>query len=248
MLLAGKRVVVTGASRGIGAAIAVAAAREGAIVALNFRVSRDAAEGVVQAIARGGGRAELLPFDVRDSAAARDAIAGFAAREGRLDALVNNAGVASPGALVVQTDDALRAVVETNLCGALYCARAALEPMLAQRAGVIVNVGSTSSVRPWRGQAVYAATKGALESLTRALAVEYGPKNIRVHCLRPGPIDTDMLKPARELGEREILSRVPLRRLGRSEEVAEAAVFLLSDRASFMTGAVHTVDGGFLEG
>ena len=248
MLLDGKRVIVTGASRGIGAAIAVAAAREGAIVGVNYRASREAAEAVADAAVRAGGRAELLPFDVRDPVAVRDAIAGFVAREGGLDGLVNNAGGALPSPLIVQAEEAIREVVETNLLGAIHCVRAALEPMLAQRSGVIVNVGSTSAERPWRGQAVYAATKGALESLTRALAVEYGAKNIRVHCLRPGPIDTDMLKPARALGEGEILARVPLRRLGRPEEVAEAAVFLLSERASFTTGAVHTVDGGFLEG
>jgi 3-oxoacyl-[acyl-carrier protein] reductase len=248
MLLQGKKVVVTGAGRGIGAAIARACTREGATVGINYRASREAAEALADEVGRGGGTAHLLPFDVRDPTAVRAGLQRFLESEGRIDGLVNNAGVAVPGLLVTLPEESLREVIDINLYGALHCVRAALEPMLAQRGGVIVNVGSTSAARPWRGQAVYAATKGALESLTRALAVEYGQKGIRVHCLRPGPIETDMLEPARGLAEKDILSRVPLRRLGRSAEVAELAVFLLSDRASYMTGAIHTVDGGFLEG
>jgi len=102
--------------------------------------------------------------------------------------------------------------------------------------------------RPFRGQAVYAATKGDLESFTRALAAEYGRKGIRAHCVRPGPIETRMLEPSRALGEDELLTRTPLRRLGRPDEVAELALYLLGDKAAFMTGSVHTIDGGYLQG
>ena len=247
-MLRGKKVVVTGASRGIGAAIACACAREGATVGINCRQTSAAAETVVADIVAEGGSAYLVPFDVRDPDAVQAGLQGFVDREGSIDGLVNNAAVAAPGLLLTLTDASLRDVVDTNLLGPLYCARAVLQPMLKRRGGVILNVGSVSAERPWRGQSVYAATKGALESLTCALAVEYGPKGIRVHCLRPGPIETVMLAPALALGGEQILSRLPLRRVGQPAEVAEFAVFLLSNRASYVTGATHTVDGGFLEG
>lgn len=248
MLLEGKKVVVTGAGRGIGAAIAIACAREGATVGVNYRASEEAAQKLVADIASRGGKAHLLPFDVRDPRAVEAGLGQFLDSEGYIDGLVNNAGVAAPGLLLTLSDDLIRNVVETNLLGTLHCVRAVLKGMMAKRRGVIVNIGSVSAVRPWRGQTVYAATKGALESLTRALALEYGQKEIRVHCLRPGPIETAMLQPSLALGEEQILARLPLRRLGQPAEVAEMAVFLLSDKASYVTGGTHTVDGGFLEG
>jgi 3-oxoacyl-[acyl-carrier protein] reductase len=243
VLLEGKKILVTGAGRGIGAAIARAAAREGARVGINYHASREPAEALSAEI---GG--VLVPFDVRDPAAVTAAIGRFVAEEGGIDGLVNNAAVAAPSLLLTLPEERMRDVVETNLFGTLHCVRAALPAMMRKRSGVIVNLGSVSAERPWRGQAVYAATKGAMESLTRALAVEYGPKGVRVHCLRPGPVDTEMLGPARAMAEREILARVPLRRLGKPAEVAELAVFLLSDRASYLTGATTTIDGGFTEG
>src|SRR5262249_40931030 len=160
------------------------------------------------------------------------------------DGWVNNAGVARPALLVTAETADIRAQIDTNLLGPVLCARAVLPIMLQQRRGVIVNVTSVAAERPYRGQAVYAAAKGALAAFTRALAVEYGPKGIRACAVAPGPIETTMLDGARALGEAELLARTPQRRLGHPFEVAELCAFLLSDRAAYINGSVHHVDGG----
>jgi len=191
---------------------------------------------------------KALPFDVRDAEGIARAVALFRERAGRIDGWVNNAAVNLPDLLVAARRERIEEQLDVNLLGPILCARAVLPVMLEQKAGVIVNVGSVAAERPFRGQAVYAATKGGLESFTRALAAEYGRKGIRAHCVRPGPIETRMLEPSRTLGEDEMLTRTPLRRLGRPDEVAELALYLLSDKAAFMTGSVHTIDGGYLQG
>ena len=190
----------------------------------------------------------LLPFDVRDSAGVSRAFAAFISRGGGIDGLVNNAGINRPSLLVSACDDDIDAVVRTNVIGPMTCIRAAIPAMLRQRSGVIVNIGSVAAERPSRGQTVYAATKGALEALTRAVAVEYGRKGIRCHCLRPGPVDTDMFAVTKALAEAEVLARVPLQCFVKPEEIADFVVFLLSERASAITGATHTIDGGFAAG
>ncbi|MBI4345396.1 MAG: SDR family oxidoreductase [Elusimicrobia bacterium] len=242
MRLKDRVVVVTGAARGIGRAIASACLREGALVGVNYRSSAEAA----RELCKSSDRLFPLPFDVSDPEAVTAAVAKVLEARGAIDGWVNNAAVNLPDLLVSAETPKMRAQVETNLLGPLYCCRAVLPAMLERRRGVIVNVGSVSAARPTRGQAVYAATKGGLESLTRALAAEYGRKGVRAHCVRPGPIDTDMLEAAKALAGEEILARVPLKRLGRPEDVAELVVYLLSDEAAFSTGGVHTIDGGYL--
>lgn len=244
-LLEGKAIVVTGANSGIGLAIATACARAGAMVGLNHRA---ATKGVDDLRSRHPERCVPLPFDVRDVEGIARAVALFRERAGSIDGWVNNAAVNLPDLLVTARPARMQEQLEVNLLGPMLCARAVLPVMLEQRAGVIINVGSVAAARPFRGQAVYAATKGGLESFTRALAVEYGSKGIRAHCLRPGPIDTRMLEASRALGEPELVARTALGRLGRPDEVAELALYLLGDRAAFVTGSVHTIDGGYLGG
>ncbi len=244
--LAGKRIVVTGASRGIGRAIALACAREGAIVGINHRASEADARTLQSEIAAWHrGVSHVLSFDVSDPGAVAAGIAEFVRHAGRIDGLVNNAGINLPGLLANAEIDRIRAQLDTNLLGPILCARAVLPTMMAQRAGVIVNVSSVSAAAPSRGQAAYAATKGGLESFTRAIAVEYAKRGIRAVCVRPGPTETDMLRATRALAEDEVLAHVAQRRVAGADEIAEMVVFLLSDRAAFVTGSVHSIDGGY---
>ncbi len=237
--LAGKKIVVTGANRGIGRAIALACAEAGAIVGLGHRAASPELEALC---AQTGGIP--LRFDVRDEQAVSAAFASFVEREKTIDGLVNNAGVNSACLLATATLEDVRAQLDANLLGPIVCTRAVLPIMMRARRGVVLNVSSVAAARPVRGQSVYAATKGGLESFTRAIAVEYAPKNIRSVCIAPGPVDTDMLAATRSMAEDEVLARVPLRRIGRVAEVAALAVFLLSDAASFVTGSIHAIDGG----
>ena len=244
-MLDGKRIVVTGANGGLGLAIAQACLSAGATVGLNVHAADAAARKLAAQYLE---RAVLLPFDVRDPAGIERGVAAFLALAGGLHGWVNNAAVNRPDLLAIADPERIREQLDVNLLGPILCARAALPAMLEQRRGVIVNVGSVAAVRPHRGQSVYAATKGALEALTRALAVEYARKGVRVHCLRPGPLDTPMLAATRALAEAEVVTRVPIGRLGRPEEVAELCVHLLSDRSAFITGSVHDIDGGYALG
>ena len=243
--LAGMRVIVTGASRGIGRAIAIACAESGAVVGINFHKCEEDAREVARLI---GAQAMLLRFDVRDSAAVSAAFEQFEREAGGIDALVNNAGIIRPALLASMSDADVDEVVRTNLFGTIHCTRAALAPMMRQRSGVILSVSSVAAERPVRGQTVYAATKGAIESFMRAVAVEYGRKGIRSHSIQPGPVDTDMIAATKVLAGDQILRRVPLNRFVTAEEVAGLAVFLLSDRGRAVTGSTYTIDGGFVAG
>jgi 3-oxoacyl-[acyl-carrier protein] reductase len=243
-MLEGKSIIVTGAGRGIGYAIATACIRAGAVVGMHYR---DSGKEVFAFAEREPDRCVPLQFDVRDGEGIQSALTAFRERAGRLDGLVNNAGVNRPDLLMTATPERIREQLDVNLLGPILCVQAALGVFLEQRSGVILNISSVAAIRPARGQAVYAASKGGLESLTRALAVEYARKGIRVHGIRPGPVDTRMMESTAALAEAEVISRIPLGRLGRPEEIADLAVFLLSDRATFVTGSIHTIDGGYLE-
>jgi 3-oxoacyl-[acyl-carrier protein] reductase len=249
MRLEGKRVLVTGASRGLGRAIARACAAEGAIVGVNYHSSEAGARQLCEEIERDEKRAaHSLRFDVASAAEVEKGVERFCEQAGGVDALVNNAARFEGGLLATMPADAVERLLSVNLAGAIHCARAVLPRFLQQRAGVILNIGSVSASRPNPGQSVYVATKSALEGFTRALAIEYARKHIRVLCLCPGPLNTEMLAATRALAGDRVESRVPLGRLGSPEEAARFAVQLLSDGMSFATGAIYPLDGGYLVG
>jgi 3-oxoacyl-[acyl-carrier protein] reductase len=241
----GQVVLITGASRGIGRATALAFARRGANVVVNYLSSGAEAGELVADIARNGGRAEALRADVRDGQAVRTMTDDLVRRHGRIDVLVNNAGITRDALAPMMDDPEWDDVLAVNVGGAFRVARAVARPMMLAGRGRIVNVSSVAGSKGGRGQSNYAASKAALEGFTRSLAVELAPKGILVNAVAPGVIVTDMSRRVREEGEAEILSKVLLKRYGTVEEVAEVIVFLASDAASYVTGAVIAVDGGF---
>jgi 3-oxoacyl-[acyl-carrier protein] reductase len=239
------RVAVTGASRGIGRAIALGCGRAGATVGVGYRASREAAGEVCRAIEAEGGRAHAFAIDLASQESVAGAIAEVDAALGGLDGFVSNAAMHVAGPLVAADPDALARLVATNVLGPILCAREVAARMMARRRGVLLFVGSVAASRPARGQAAYAATKGSLEALTRALAVEYARKGLRTACIRPGAVDTDMLSATKHLAEDEIVARVPMRRLASPDEIARLAVFLLGDGGAYVNGAIVDVDGGY---
>lgn len=238
-------VLVTGASRGLGRAIAERFAAEGAIVALGCVERRSDAELVARGIAERGGRASVHAFDVRDAAAVDAAIGALIATEKRIDVLVNNAGRTRDQLLGLMSPAEWSEVVDTNLTGAFHCCRAVVRAMIAARAGAIVNVASAAGVVASAGQTNYSASKGGLIALTRSLAVEVASKGVRVNAVVPGFLAAGM---AARLDPRVARARegeIPVARFGRAEEVAAVVAFLASDEASYIVGQAIAVDGGF---
>ena len=243
--LAGKTIIVTGGSRGIGRSIVELFAADGAQVVFFYRGNAAAATEVLEAGRAAGRKIVAEQVDVTDDAACAAAVERTVERCGSVDVLVNNAGVIRDNLLALLDVEDVRVVLDTNVGGVFNVTRAVVPHMISRRAGKIVNVSSVAGEKGGRGQTNYAASKGAINALTRALAVELAPRRINVNCVAPGVIETEMTQEIRERAGDEVKARILLRRFGQPRDVAHAVWFLASRYADYITGQVLHVDGGF---
>jgi acetoacetyl-CoA reductase/3-oxoacyl-[acyl-carrier protein] reductase len=241
--LSDKTALVTGASRGIGRAIAIALAREGAKVAVNYQSNEAKAQEVADEIANLGGTAMLIRANVAVSDEARAMVKKVVVQWGRLDVIVNNAGVTRDKSLRKLTDECWLEVIQTNLNGCFFCMSAAIPTMIEQGFGRIVNVTSMNGQIPAFGQANYSASKGGVIALTRTAALELAKANITVNGVSPGFTDTDMFAEIPDKIQDQIKQRIPMGRFGKPEEIAKAVVFLVTD-GDYITGQQINVNGG----
>ena len=245
MQLAGKTALVTGGSRGIGRAICLELARQGASVAVNYTGSEQAArETAEQCLALGAPQAFVLQADVSDEADCAAMMAQALERLGRLDILVCNAGVTRDGLMLNMSEGNWDTVLDTNLKGAFHCMRAAYKPMMRQKYGRIVAVSSVVGLRGNAGQANYAASKAGLIGLSKSMAKELAGRNVTVNVVAPGFITTDMTGALPENIRESLLGSIPMKRLGAPEDVAHAVSFLAGENSGYITGQVLCVDGG----
>ena len=242
--LDGRIALVTGGSRGIGAAICDELAAAGAVVAVNYARNADAAAAVCERIAAAGGTAHAVQGDIGTADGAAALVEHVESEIGPIAALVNNAGITRDDLIMRLSEESWREVIDTNLGGAFFTCRAVARPMMKRRAGAIVNMSSIVGVRGNAGQTNYAASKAGLLGLTKSLAKELGSRGIRVNAIAPGYIATELTDALPEAARDAILGATPLGRLGEPEDVARAVRFLVSDAAAFVTGDVLAVDGG----
>ncbi len=245
-MLQGKIALVTGSSRGIGAAIAKELAAQGATVILNHRDSAAQAEAIAAEITVAGGQAVVIQADVSNFADAQRLIKETVDRFGRLDILVNNAGTTRDMLIMMMPEADWDLVIQTNLKSAFNCAKAAVRPMMKQRSGRIVNITSVSGLAGQAGQTNYSASKAGIIGFTKALAKEVGSRGITVNAVAPGFVPTVLTDVLTEEQKRTIISMTPLGRFAKPEEIAYATAFLASDQAAFITGQVLSVDGGLV--
>jgi 3-oxoacyl-[acyl-carrier protein] reductase len=242
--LDGKVAVVTGGFRGLGRSIAEALGQAGAYVVAADVLPEDVGQETVKAVAAVGGKAELKRLDVTQSEQCDEVLREVHQRLGRLDILINNAGISRDNLLLRVSDEDIQKTFAVNVVGAINCSRSAVRLMMRARTGRIVNLSSVVAESGNPGQSVYSASKAALIGLTKTLAREYASRGITVNAVAPGYIDTDMTRALPEQAKKQIMEQVPLGRIGKPEDVAAAALFLCSDEASYVTGHVLRVNGG----
>ena len=244
--LTGKIAIVTGGSRGIGRAIVLRLASQGADVAFSYRGNAAAAQDTAAAVEALGRRALAVQGDVSDPVAAEGVVAAALAAFGRVDILVNNAGITRDDLIMRMSVESWREVLETNLFGAFYTIKAVTRPMLKARSGRIINITSVSGQAGQTGQANYSAAKAGLIGLTKATARELASRGITSNAVAPGFVLTELTQDLPEALMTELLARTPLGRLGTTDEIAAAVAFLASDEAAFITGQVLAIDGGLV--
>jgi 3-oxoacyl-[acyl-carrier protein] reductase len=244
--LSGKSAIVTGGSRGIGRAIVLRLARQGADVAFTYRGNEDAARATAAEVEGLGRKAVPIQGDATDPAAAEAAVKAAIEAFGKVDILVNNAGITRDDLIMRMSPDAWRDVLETNLFGAFYAIKAVTRPMLKARSGRIVNITSVSGQAGQTGQANYSSAKAGLIGLTKATARELASRGITCNAVAPGFVLTELTEGLPEDLKAQIVERTPLARFGTTEEIADAVAFLASDEAAFITGHVLAVDGGLV--
>jgi 3-oxoacyl-[acyl-carrier protein] reductase len=242
--LDGKIALVTGGSRGIGRACAEALAEQGATVVVNYVKGESAAKEVADGIVAKGGKAEIVGFDVANTAATEAAVDGIIKKLGKIDILVANAGIAIDGLLLRVKDEDLQKLFDTNVKGALTCARLCMKSMMRAKSGRIVFMSSVVGEMGNIGQTAYAVTKAALLGATKSIAREYASRNVTVNAIAPGFIDTEMTSTMSAEMKEQINKMIPLGRTGHAREVAAAVTFLASDEAAYVTGQVLRVNGG----
>ena len=244
--LQGKTAIVTGGSRGIGRAIAMELARQGATVVIGFRSNERAAQDAVAAIQQSGGRAIAIQADVGVFEEAKRLVDVALEQFGQVDILVNNAGVTQDTLLLRMSDSEWDSVLNTNLKGAFNCIKAVARSMVRKRYGRIINITSVAGLAGNVGQANYCAAKAGLIGLTKAVAKELGPRNITVNAVAPGYVETDLTANMPKEWKDQVIQMTPLGRAGTAEDVAKAVAFLVSEDAAFITGQVLSVDGGMV--